>query len=370
MAMTRAPLSDLLKLIAALGGVHLRGRSAVFLVDSDSKTLRYGASSGLDAGYIEAIEGFEIGPHSPSCGTAAYSGDMVIVGDVASDQLWAPFLKLAIEHGIAACWSKPITDSRGIIVGTYAVYHRDNRLPTPSDMEIIELLASTTGILIERSVADSTLQSTIDELRRSELATREVSHRVMNTFQILEGILSVKIRAINEPTARKITTDALERIRSMSLVHQKLFAISQSLQAELDVTAFLIEIIEIFGQVFIEDNNIKLAMDHSESITTSSEMCASLALLMIELILNAIKHAFHDDQKNGRIYVSLTREKNIATIKVSDNGKGLPEGKLSNKPNRLGAKLIESFVQDIKGHLSYKNLPAGSEFSVSFPLNG
>ena len=107
MAMSRCSLDDLLTFIAGVGSNHLGGRSAVFLVDEGGKTLRYGASSGLDASYIAAIEGFQIGPHSPSCGTAAYTGEMVIVGDVASDQLWAPLLQLANQHGIAACWSKP-----------------------------------------------------------------------------------------------------------------------------------------------------------------------------------------------------------------------------------------------------------------------
>lgn len=82
---------------------------------------------------------------------------MVIVGDVASDQLWAPLLQLANQHGIAACWSKPLTDAQGKVIGTYAIYHRTPKIPTPVELEAIEFLANTAGMLIERSVADNTL---------------------------------------------------------------------------------------------------------------------------------------------------------------------------------------------------------------------
>lgn len=367
MAMSRRCIDELLGFIANVGSELLGGRSAVFLVDEGGQTLRYGASSGLDAGYIKAIEGFEIGPHSPSCGTAAYTGNMVIVGDVASDQLWVPFLALAHQHGIKACWSKPLVDAQGIVIGTYAIYHHEPRIPTAFEMEAIELLANTAGMMIERSVADATLAATVIALQRSELATREVSHRVMNTFHVLEGILAVKIRSIEDPLAKSITADALERLRSMSLVHQKLFAMTQHLQVDLDASSFLGELVDALSQALISDNDVSLSITKDDNVLLSAEKCASLGLLMVELVLNAVKHAF-EGEKGGTIVVALVRDNCAATLSVTDNGKGMPANPAIEGKGRLGTKLIQSFTKDLEGGLSVKNLPQGTQFSIRFPI--
>ncbi|WP_306458202.1 GAF domain-containing protein [Pseudomonas viridiflava] len=368
MAMSRSSLDDLLTFIAGVGSNHLGGRSAVFLVDEGGKTLHYGASSGLDASYIAAVEGFQIGPHSPSCGTAAYTGEMVIVGDVASDQLWAPLLQLANQHGIAACWSKPLTDAQGKVIGTYAIYHRTPKIPTPVELEAIEFLANTAGMLIERSVADNTLQMTLEALRRSEMATREVSHRVMNTFHVLEGVLSVKIRSISDPDAKAVTSEALERIRSMSMVHQKLFAVTQNLQVDLDASNFLADLAGAISQAFVPSEKVNLVVAKDDGILLPAEKCTSLGLLMVELVLNAIKHAFTGEDHEGTISVTLRRYRDAAVLSVTDNGKGLPNGVFASSKGRLGSRLIQSFVNDLRGDLKARNLAVGTEFSIGFPI--
>lgn len=368
MAIARKGLDELLGFLARAGSEHLGGRSAVFLVDDSRETLLYSASSGLDAGYINAIHGFEIGPHSPSCGTAAYSGEMVVVGDVAADPLWAPFLDLAHAHGIAACWSKPLKDAQGVVLGTYAIYHTQPRLPDAEDLEAIDLLAHTAALMVERSVADATLQNTLKALQRSELATRELSHRVMNTFHVFEGLLSAKVRSMLHPEAKAATAEALERIRAMSLVHQKLFSLTQNSEVDLDASSFMDSLVNDLGQAFASDKNLRLIMSKEVGITLSAERCASLGLLAVELVLNAIKHAFEDGQA-GTITVTLHRDEESVVFSVRDNGKGLPEAALVPKQKRLGTRLIHSFVADLKADFHVQNLAKGAEFSVRFPCS-
>ena len=365
MAVARKSLDELLGFLARAGSEHLGGRSAVFLVDQKGETLLYKASSGLDARYITAIHGFEIGPHSPSCGTAAYTGDIVIVGDVAADPLWVPYLELAHQHGIAACWSKPLKDANGVILGTYAIYHTDPRRPSELELEAIDLLAHTAALMVERSVADATLQSALEALQRSEMATRELSHRVMNTFHVFEGLLSAKVRTMLDPVAKAATAEALERIRAMSLVHQKLFSLTQHSQVELDASSFMDSLVNDLAQAFASDKNLRLIMSKEVGITLSAERCASLGLLAVELVLNAIKHAFEDGQA-GTITVTLHRDVESVVFSVRDNGKGLPEGGLVAKQKRLGTRLIHSFVADLKADFQVQNLAKGAEFSVRF----
>ncbi|MGH8018164.1 MAG: PAS domain S-box protein, partial [Opitutaceae bacterium] len=141
------------------------GRAAIFIVDADGASLRFGATTGMPESYLRAVDHFKIGPESPSCGTAAYTGQNVIVGDVAQDPLWAPYLDLAREHGIRACWSFPISSFGGRVLGTFALYHRSPREPTPDDLESVALFARAAAILIERHKAETALRESEDRYR-------------------------------------------------------------------------------------------------------------------------------------------------------------------------------------------------------------
>lgn len=368
MAVSRQSLESILQVLARAGSEHLGGRAAIFLVDATRQTLKYCASAGLEATYIDAIHGFEIGPHSPSCGTAAYTGELVVVGDVARDPLWAPFLALAQRHGIAACWSKPLKDAKGITIGTFAIYHENPRIPAPPELQAIDLLASTAALLIERSVADTTLANTLAALQRSELASRELSHRVMNTFHVLEGVLTVKIRSMTDPASRAITNEALERLRAMSLVHHKLFKQTQDYGDQLDVSVFLDSLITDLSQAFALDPNLQLLLSSDPGIVLPAERCTTLGLLTVELVLNAIKHAFDESSSKGTIAVALRRHADSLEFSVRDNGKGLPEGSLVPKKGSLGARLIPAFVADLGAQMNVRNGARGAEFLITLPL--
>jgi len=117
----------------------------------DGNQLWHGAAPSLPKSYCEAIDGIEIGPSVGSCGTAAYFGHAVYVTDVATDPLWKDFRDLAAEHGLRACWSTPIRNAEGVLIGTFAVYHRTPRSPTPDEVEAIRLITGHVAQAIEWS---------------------------------------------------------------------------------------------------------------------------------------------------------------------------------------------------------------------------
>ncbi len=103
----------------------------------DGTHLRTGAAPTLPAAYCAAIDGAEIGPVAGSCGTAAYRGEPVYVTDIASDPLWAAYRDLALPHGLRACWSTPIFDSDGQVLGTFAIYHVVPGAPSAEEIAAI-----------------------------------------------------------------------------------------------------------------------------------------------------------------------------------------------------------------------------------------
>lgn len=162
-----APLSAILnQLVRAAEHQSSPGLLAsILLLDEDGLHLRHGAAPSLPDAYNRAIDGIEIGPAVGSCGTAAYTGEPVVVSDIASDPLWEAFKDLAASHGLRACWSTPIISSRGQVLGTFALYYRKPTIPDEQDRLIVQLLTRTCALAIEQSAADRRLEETQERLR-------------------------------------------------------------------------------------------------------------------------------------------------------------------------------------------------------------
>src|SRR3984893_12083086 len=158
MVMGNIPLSEILSALCENFERHCSGLlCSVLLLDADGKTLRHGAAPTLPREYSQAIDGSQIGPRVGSCGTAAYTGQQVIVSDIATDPLWADYRHLALAHGLRACWSTPILSSEGRVLGSVAIYYRELRLRTPYEQNIVEHITHLASIAIEREQAEEAL---------------------------------------------------------------------------------------------------------------------------------------------------------------------------------------------------------------------
>ncbi len=124
--------------------------ASVLLVDENTGCLRNGASRRLPEWYCEAIDGVVPGPEVGSCGTAAYTGQRVIVTDIATDPLWQRDRALALKAELRACWSEPIISSTGNVLGTFAMYFQHPREPNEGELEFVSSSASLAALAIER----------------------------------------------------------------------------------------------------------------------------------------------------------------------------------------------------------------------------
>ncbi|MCL6698628.1 GAF domain-containing protein [Sphingomonas sp. NSE70-1] len=114
--------------------------TSILLLDETGTRILHGAAPSLPRTYCAAIHGAEIGPEAGSCGTAAFTGHPIYVSDIATNVLWDDYRHLALPHGLRACWSTPIRDPEGIVLGTFAVYHLTPRSPTPSEVKSIRMI--------------------------------------------------------------------------------------------------------------------------------------------------------------------------------------------------------------------------------------
>ncbi len=126
-------------------------KGSILVLSADGQHLTHGAAPSLPTAYNEAIDGIEIGPAVGSCGTAAYSKQVVHVSDIANDPLWANFKDLALAHDLAACWSTPILSGSGEVLGTFAMYYDVPRNAEPDDLHLVEFVTRSASLVIERA---------------------------------------------------------------------------------------------------------------------------------------------------------------------------------------------------------------------------
>lgn len=161
-----ASLNAILRsLVLGVEQLHPEMICSILLLDSEGKHLIKGIAPSLPDFYNEALDGVAIGPATGSCGTAAYTGERVIVADIGSHPYWADYKVLAATANLGACWSQPIRSSDEQVLGTFAIYHREANEPKAHDITIIEQCARLASIAIERNLAAEKLRDSEEHYR-------------------------------------------------------------------------------------------------------------------------------------------------------------------------------------------------------------
>ncbi|WP_285165069.1 sensor domain-containing phosphodiesterase [Shewanella goraebulensis] len=154
MVLAGSPLREILhSLVLSIEAQKIGTKASVLLISNDKKRLLNGAAPSLPEEYNQAIHGVEIGPEVGSCGAAAATGKRIIVEDIETHPNWAAFKELPLKAGLKACWSEPIIDSNGEVLGTFAMYYDTKKSPSDLDLELIQEAAKLGSLSIERSQA-------------------------------------------------------------------------------------------------------------------------------------------------------------------------------------------------------------------------
>jgi two-component sensor histidine kinase len=363
LAINGAPINEILGEIARAATSQIKeSRGAIFIMDADGAHLRFGAADGMSAEYTRAVDGFEVGPQSPSCGSAAYTGTAVIVGDVATDPLWAPFLELAIQHGIRCCWSFPIKAPHGQVLGTIALYHPHPRQPTSLDLQSLELLAQIAAIFIDRHKLSEEQRSLQESAIHNKLMAKEVDHRVMNSLQMIGGILSFQSRTVGLRSAAEELSIAAKRVVAVAHVHRHIH-MGRDL-TETDCAAYLDRICADLSDMLQSPIAQKISVE-AVPVKLPTEFIFPIGMIVNELVTNAAKHGAR------QIRVALERSgADALALTVSDDGVGLPPTFSLDSGKGLGMKVIKALSQELKGSLKFGAAAEnqGAQFTVTFPI--
>src|SRR5713226_7465733 len=192
-----APLEEILENLVRVVEAQFAGLlCSVLLLDEDGQHVRHGAAPSLPKAYTKAIDGLCIGPKAGSCGTAMYRREPVVVTDILQDPLWEPYRGVAEPYGFRACWSTPILAHSGKALGSFAMYYREPRSPSPAETRALEMATHLGGIAIERKL-------THEERERLRQAQADLAH--INRVTTMGELTASLAHEIRQPISAAVT---------------------------------------------------------------------------------------------------------------------------------------------------------------------
>lgn len=210
----------------------------------------------------------------------------------------------------------------------------------------------------EGAPADARLRAVEAELERTRARLHEADHRAKNTLQVASSLVLLQARRIKASPDPGVLTAIADRINALAIAHRLL---AESEADDFDVGAFLREIgADLAGG----SERIALAFDVAPAFVGAAK-APPLALLLHEVIANAVRHAFPDDA-TGAIAVSAARDGDLVRIVVADDGVGVPEG----APEGFGLMLVNLLARQLRAEVTREATQPGTRVSVTLTADG
>jgi len=195
-----------------------------------------------------------------------------------------------------------------------------------------------------RKDAEKKINALLDE---KNMILKEVHHRIKNSMNTIKCLLALQSISLTDPIAVDALKDTESRVQSMMVLYDKLYRSADYI--EIPIKGYLSALIgEIIGN-FPHSDAIQVDMNIDDFILDARKM-QSVGIIINELLTNIMKYAFPDGRR-GRIEVSATLNKTNATIRIQDNGKGVPEGiNFENSPG-FGLMLVRTLTEQLGGSI-------------------
>jgi PAS domain S-box-containing protein len=212
-----------------------------------------------------------------------------------------------------------------------------------------------------RAEAQRALQQSLAE---KETLLQEVHHRVKNNLQVVASLLNLQGRQLTDPGAREIFAATKHRVQAIALLHEGLYR-SPDL-ASIELGPYLERVVQEVTAASCDPERLRVTCA-APGLSCDMDAAVPLGLIVNELISNAVKHAFAPGA-TGQVEVRIDGDASgMATLRVRDNGRGLPPDFKVSQTRSLGVRLVTNLTAQLGGELNVES-DAGVCWSVRFPL--
>jgi signal transduction histidine kinase len=333
-----APLETVLcRLVRTVEELTDGSVASIMLLDGND-CLRNAAAPSLPDHYLQAIDGLPAKPDFGTCCAAAATGKVVITPDFESSASWRGIAHLPVALGLRGAWSMPLVAGDGKVLGTFGTYFRECREPTDVEVAVVEVLAHTAVIAIERDRADAEIARNVEELRiakeAAETADRTkgqflavMSHElrtplagIIGHAELLETGVLGHLTPEQVDHAKRIRTGAwhLTSIIDGILTFSRLEAGKEEVvRNAVDLSRLVREIVELL-EPHAASKGLELHLESIDSLVMETD-AGKVRQILLNLVGNAIKFT-----RSGSVSVRLARDEDAASVTVRDTGSGVP----------------------------------------------
>ncbi len=250
-----------------------------------------------------------------------------------------------------------------------------HRLPVATEIErddvsmflrVLPLFAGdeeTGALLLMRDVSDLRRR---DRMLLSKDATiREIHHRVKNNLQTIASLLRLQARRLHSPEGRAALVESERRIRSIAIVHETLSRDAGDVVRFSEIVRPLARLVEDASSS--PDLTIRFAVS-GDAGELPGEVATPLAVVLNELMQNAVDHAFREGVHDAKVDVALARDDGYLTMEVRDNGAGLPEQFSLDNARGLGLTIVQALVTGELGGSIEMSSDRGASVRVTVPV--
>jgi two-component system, sensor histidine kinase PdtaS len=283
-------------------------------------------------------------------GEAAASGQPATSLDLAADPRFRTHELVDPPH-VRSLLSVPLR-VRDRTLGVVNCYTARRHQFTQSEINMLQTLANQTALAIENA-----------SLVVKSAMVREMHHRVKNNLQMIAMLLRLQLRDGREVSGREVLTETINRILSIAAVHEILAAegVRQVVAREM-----LERVAQTVSQTMAPPGFALAVKVSGDEVSLPSRQATSLALVVNELLQNAMEHAF-EGRPGGAVLITLAAGRDTLRVEVQDDGVGLPPGFSPDRSGDLGLEIVHTLVRDdLKGRIVFTNA-GGTRAVITMP---
>jgi len=224
----------------------------------------------------------------------------------------------------------------------------------PANVRLMLAVSDVTDVRLAERLKD-------DLLREKAVLFQELQHRIANSLQIIASVLMQSARRVASAETRGHLQDAHSRVMSVAALQQQLAA---SRFGEVELRGYFTELCDSIGASMIQDREkLSLRVEADNGVATA-DASVSLGLIVTELVINALKHAFPDG-KGGNIIVGFQSQSSDWTLSVCDDGVGMPTG---SEPARvgLGSSIVEALAKQLHAEVIVTDASPGACVTIRY----